>query len=105
MKSFGQIAEEVGFILTEAAEKQFLVKLQRNLTTDVVNAWHDSAKSEIAISKIEKYNDTTMKVTVTKGSAAALKRTWNVMGVQNFTALTSTHADSPVEMTYYNIRK
>lgn len=98
MKTFKQLHEEIN-----TKEKQFLVKLSMKLSDDVVNAWIKSAKKEVTLSKVEKYADDILKVTVTKGTSAALKRTWSVLNVQNLTSLLS-QKDSPVEMTYYNIR-
>lgn len=107
MKTFNQITEQCGFIITEAKEKVFLVKVSGKVNADVIEAWSQSAKSNnIVVTKVEQYSDDVIKVAITKGSAASLKRTFRVVNVQNFTALTSKHSeDDQSDITYKNIRK
>ena len=106
MKSFKQIAEDCGF-LTEAKEKVFLLKMTGNVSNEVIDAWKRSADSaDIIVSKAEKYADNIIKATITKGSAAALKKTFRVQAIQNFTALTAKDAeDDQSDITYKNIRR
>jgi mannose/fructose/N-acetylgalactosamine-specific phosphotransferase system component IIB len=106
MKSFQQIAESCGFI-TEAKEKVFLIKVSGKVNADVLGAWSRSAEAnDIVVTKAEQYADDIIKATITKGSAASLKRTFRATGVQNFTALTAKPAeDDQSDITYKNIRK
>lgn len=105
MKTFNQICEEVN--LFEAKEKVFLVKLSGAINDDVIHAWKRSAESnEVVVTSAQKYADDIIKVSITKGSAAKLKRTFRVIGVQDFTALSSKHAeDDQSDITYKNIRR